>query len=376
MKNTISHLLVKLWNFWTHINLRINLKIKQKKFKKLKIIFIKPYNYLDIYKTSFKKNKISILNSNFRMGPVGLFINHNCDFIISNTYNGKKIDLNTEKKKLHKSKIKTLEMQENNAKDINKINFDKYDLVISFKDTVSSKTIKKYRKALWFKIFEDHKDKSYIKNLIFKPMFFDGILNQTLGFTLYSLFKSSHSIDFSYTFGNTEFSKYFKKKVTQTDDVIVELNQKENIKKNILKLQKKYKVKGLRKIYVLNESLSHKNYVFKLLGGKFFLAIDPSTPRWGNSLIEAALCENLVIGNRNSFWNSQIIIKELHCDNLNEAINIIKFLDANKKTYNNYLNKQNNLLNYLNYNRPIQQILDHSRTLKRDLNINKKFYSN
>ena len=40
------------------------------------------------------------------MGPVGLFINHNCDFIISNTYNGKKIDLNTEKKNCISRKLK------------------------------------------------------------------------------------------------------------------------------------------------------------------------------------------------------------------------------------------------------------------------------
>ena len=123
-------------------------------------------------------------------------------------------------------------------------------------------------------------------------------MNQTLGFTPYSIFKRSHSIDFSYTFGNTEFSKYFKKKANKKNDIIVEVNQKEDLKKNITKLKRK---QGLKKVYILNESLSHKNYIFKLLGGKFFLAIDPNTPRWGNSLIEAAICENLIIGNRNSF---------------------------------------------------------------------------
>ena len=197
-------------------------------------------------------------------------------------------------------------------------------------------------------------------------------MNQTLGFTPYSIFKRSHSIDFSYTFGNTEFSKYFKKKANKKNDIIVEVNQKEDLKKNITKIKRK---PGLKKVYILNESLSHKNYIFKLLGGKFFLAIDPNTPRWGNSLIEAAICENLIIGNRNSFWNSQIIIKELHCKKLNDAINMIEFLRSNKQIYNFYLLKQNKLLNYLNYSRPFQQIINHSRNLKRDLNITKKFYN-
>jgi hypothetical protein len=307
------------------------------------------------------------------MGPVGLFIDHDCNFIISNCYDGKRLDLLREKKKLHKSKIKTLEKQAKISKNISKINFDKYDLAISFKDTISNEIICKYRKVFWFKIFEDHKDKSFRKNLIFSPKFFDGILNQTLGFTPYSFFKRSHSIDFSYTFGNTNFSKHFMNKKNLFKDVIVEVNQKDYVKDTIVQLYNKKKYKNLSKLYFLDENLSHKDYILKLLGAKFFLAIDTKTVRWGNSLIEAAVCKNLIIGNRNSFWNSQIIIKELHCTNLKEALDLINFLRFNKKIYDNYLKKQNTLLNYLNYYRPIHQILNYSSNIKRDLNIHKKF---
>ena len=55
------------------------------------------------------------------------------------------------KKKLDKSKIRALEVQAKNSKNIEKIDFDKYDLIISFKDTVSSKAITKYRKPLGLK---------------------------------------------------------------------------------------------------------------------------------------------------------------------------------------------------------------------------------
>ena len=107
--------------------------------------------------------------------------------------------------------------------------------------------------------------------------------------------------------------------------------------------------------------------------GKYFFAISSSTPRWGNSLIEAAICQNLLIGNRNNFWNSQLIINELHCTDLEKALFLAYTLNRDKKLYKRYLNKQNFLLNYLNYERPLQQILDYSINCNRDLNINKKF---
>ena len=55
----------------------------------------------------------------------------------------------------------------------------------------------------------------------------------------------------------------------------------------------------------------------------FFLAIDCNKPRWGNSLIEAALCGNLIVGNKNHFWNSQLILKETSMKNIDDSIDLI-----------------------------------------------------
>ena len=106
--------------------------------------------------------------------------------------------------------------------------------------------------------------------------------------------------------------------------------------------------------------------------GKFFLAIGCQKPRWGNSLIEAALCENLIIGNRNHFWNSHLILDELHCSQLDDAISIINLINKNKLLYKKYLNKQTEILNNLNYYRPLSQIYKFSENCNRPLNLKNK----
>jgi hypothetical protein len=307
------------------------------------------------------------------MGPVGLFTDHNTKFVISKSYNGSKINFKSALKNLNLLNSNILKFQKKNCIDINKINFNNYDLAISFENTISQTITKKYKKVLWFRLYEDHKNHSYKKDILFKPKNFDGILNQTLGFTPYSLFRRLHSIDFSYTFGNSSFLVKTKEKKVKNIDIICEVNQTKLVKEYLNKFKKNNT--NTKKIYALNEKLSHKKYISKLSKGKFFLAINTKTPRWGNSLIEAAICQNLIIGNRNCFWNSQLIIKQLHCTNIEKAIYLINMLKKDKKLYKIYLKKQNYILNYLNYLRPLKQIIDYAIDCNRDLNIHKKFKS-
>lgn len=340
-------------------------KIKKNNFKikKLSILFVKPYNYLDIYTISFKNSKKTFLSSIYRFGPVGLLTNHKTDFCISDSYNDKKIDF--KKFKVNNPRVEFLKIQKKNSINLNSINFNSYDLVISFNDTVPERLMNIYRKTLWAKIYEDHKNPYYRKHIYKKPKNFDLIFNQTLGFTPYNFLRRSHWIDFSYTFGNSNFLKKFKFIKKKIIDIVVEVNQKEYIK---------YYVKSLKNFssYCLDENLNQKKYLDTLSKSKFFLAVDCKSPRWGNSLIEAALCKNLLIGNRNHFWNSQLIIDELHCVSFNEAIKIIKSLKKDKNKYSNLLKKQNIRLNYMNYQRPLEQIINYAMSCKRELNIKKK----
>ena len=60
------------------------------------------------------------------MGPVGLFTDHNTRFVISDSYNGSKINFNSVKKNLNKMNLSLLKKQKGNSIDINKIDFSNY----------------------------------------------------------------------------------------------------------------------------------------------------------------------------------------------------------------------------------------------------------
>jgi hypothetical protein len=234
--------------------------------------------------------------------------------------------------------------------------------VISFENTLSDKLASLYPKILWAKFYEDHKNPNYKISIFKKPKGFDLIFNQTLGFTPYSFFRKSHWIDFSYTFGNSDFLNYFNSQKKKEIDFVVEVHQKKYIKTLAKKID-------YLSSHCLDETLSQKSYIKVLANSKFFLAVDCQLPRWGNSLIEAALCQNLLIGNRDHFWNSQLIIEELHCTNFNQAVKIVEYLKKNKKKYTRLLSKQNERLNYFNYIRPLEQIFNYASYCNRKLNI-------
>ena len=267
-------------------------------------------------------------------------------------------------KKKNRNKNKIFD-QFKSGYNLNIINFNKYDLVIAFEDIVDVSIINNFSKTLWAIIYEDHSNKMYKKNILMPPKKYDLVLNQTLGFTPYSFFRRKHWIDFSYTFGNSNFIKKTNLIHKSFFDIIVDVNQKKYIKEEIKKI---FRYKTL----ILDEKLSFKNYLKTLSKGRFFIAIDCDLPRWGNSLLEAALCQNLVIANKNHFWNSQIVLDELNVKNIKQAIQIIDNINSNKKLYKKLLIKQNKQLNYFNFTRPINQLRDYVKKANRDLNIYKK----
>ncbi len=370
MKYKIIFFLLKIWNLYVcfsskYPNEKNNKYVSSNisNFKKIKILLVKPYSYLDIYSLSFKNPIKTFFSSIYRFGPVGLLVDNHADFCIVNSYDGKKINYKQLKK--NNSRLNFLKIQKKQSVDVTSINFNDYDIVISFENTLSAKLTSLYPKILWAKFYEDHKNPDYIKSIFKKPKGFDLVLNQTLGFTPYSFLRKSHWIDFSYTFGSSNFLNHLNLQKKKEIDFVLEVNQKKYIKTLVKKINH-------LNWHCLDESLSQKNYLNVLAKSNFFLAVDCQSPRWGNSLIEAALCQNLLLGNRNHFWNSQLIIDELHCTSFNQAVKIIESLKASKNKYKRLLNKQNILLNYMNYQRPLKQIFNYAIYCKRELNILKK----
>ena len=319
-------------------------------FKKffLKIAVLKPYFYLDLYTRSSKNFRKVIYSSYFRFGPAGLFSDLKSDFYITKAQIDNELQQRVNKRIKNKDHKKLLNIQKRNSIDANKINYNKYDLILSYEGAVNKEIIKKYPKIKWGIILEDHSNKNFKKFCFFKPKPFDFFINLTQGFTPYSFFRRNHCIDFSYTFGSSNFLKNLNVKKTFKIDVIMEIQQPAellgSLKLNNLKIEK------------LNGSLNIKQYIKKLSSSKIFFCPIFTTPRWGNSIIEAALCKNLIIGNKWGYWNSLLIDKDLHCSSIDEGKKIITKVLTDKKIYNYYILKQNKILDEINYKLPLKQI--------------------
>ncbi len=337
------------WTIWTRLFFSLN----QKKFlllkkKEFKIAVLKPYFYLDLYTEISKNYEDIIYSSYFRFGPVGLFSDLNSDFYITRTSDEKDFENRIKKRVKTDENKKLINLQKKNSIEENKIDYQKYDLILCYEGAVSKQTVKKYPKIKWGIILEDHSNNNYKKFLLFKPNPYDFFLNLTQGFTPYSIFKRNHSIDFSYTFSSSNFLNKMNIKKTHTIDVVIEIQQPNYVmsllnKKNI-------------NVEKLDGNLKIKDYINKLSTSKIFFCPIFTSPRWGNSIIEASLCQNLIIGNKTGYWNSLLIHDDLHCTSNEKGIEIINKILSNQKLYDYYLSEQNKILEFINYNLPLNQI--------------------
>ena len=56
------------------------------------------------------------------------------------------------------------------------------------------------------------------------------------------------------------------------------------------------------------------------------------------------MCQNLIMGNKRGYWNSQLIHEDLHCSSIEDGGKIInKILFPIKKCINYYLSRQNKI---------------------------------
>ena len=198
LKNKSIFFLLFLWNLYVSFCKKF-IKFESIKFKKkLKILFIKPKNYLNLYTDVDKNFFETIFSSIYRFGPVGIFTDFETKFLISDLIHNQRSNKDPKRKTI-------LEKQDKNSSNFKDLNFNYYDIVILLDDAIRQTHIDKYRNTIWAVIYEDHTNKNYKKSIFFKPKKYDLVFNQTLGFTPYSFFRRKHWIDFSYSFGNSNF---------------------------------------------------------------------------------------------------------------------------------------------------------------------------
>ena len=383
----LKYIFMIFWNSYTRNHFKIKYKYSYNKYKKffvslkklkIKILLLKPFHYTDLYKDSFhlkNKEKKIILSTRYRLGPVGLFFNFLTDVVITNNNEQvnihKNIYLNKFKKK--SDNYKYIYNQYLGSKILKDINISSYEMVISLKDDISIDYIKKNSDILWAKMFEDHSDPSYKNNAYLESPIYDITLNLTQGYTPYSLFRSSNNIDFPYSFGNSFFLKQMKFSAKKKIDIVCEVFQPKEINSFLIS-------SGFKNFARLDGNLDAKKYIKLLSSSKIFFSpiYGATSPRWGNSIIEAALCQCLIVGNPYSYWNSLLIHDDLACKSFNESMPILNKLLNDRSLFDYYLDLQNKKLNFINYYQPIIQIInkikkikDYKKISKKLLNLNK-----
>jgi hypothetical protein len=145
----------------------------------------------------------------------------------------------------------------------------------------------------------------------------------------------------------------------------------ERIKKCVTSLKNAFYHKNFAK---LEGNLDAKKYIKLLSSSKIFLSpiYGKTSPRWGNSITEAALCQCLIVGNPYAYWNSLLIHDDLVCKNFSESISILNKLLNNRSLFDYYLDLQNKKLNFINYYQPIIQIINKIKKIKNYKSISKK----
>jgi hypothetical protein len=307
-------------------------------------LIIKHFSYSDLYSPNINSKIGTIKSSRYRVGPISIILDFKSMIAISDYLNDRKLKLNEFKffqrynyfKFLYKNRI-----------NFNNFNFSKFHWVIALKDTIPSKIMKKNKNILWTLLFEDHKEKNYVKSNIFGNKKYDITFDTTQGFTPYDLFKNKFSVNFPYTFANNLISHKLNLNNKKKQQILIEIHQPKNLLFDDL---------SKFKIFSSSSNLKVSDHMKRLSYTKYFYCPIYKIPRWGNSIIEAAAFNCLIIGNPNCFWNSLLIQKECIARNHVEGIKIIKKFEKNKKLYKSVLYKQTYIFNLLNYHRPLDLI--------------------
>ena len=346
INNFLKKIFIFNWNLFSKINFfyNHNFKFKKNSLKHIKVLIVKPSNYSDLYSAGLKNTIETIKSSQYRMGPIGILTEFNAKVVISNYYKEQKIPI----KQLVKDKrFHYFSKQYKQGINFSNFDFTKFDWVFSIKDSIPKNVIKKNPKVLWTLLFEDHKEKNYLKDNFFGNQKYDLTFDTTQGFTLYDIFKSKKSISFPYTFTHNNISKQLRLKDKKKKQIVLEIYQPKNLSFNSL---------GNFEVAKLDGNLKISEY-FKLLSTtKYFYCPIYTLPRWGNSIIEAAAFNCLIIGNPNCFWNGLLIQDECIAKNHTDGLKILKRFESDKILYKKILTKQKKIFNKINFYRPLSLI--------------------
>jgi hypothetical protein len=316
------------------------------------------------YRDSPATAKEIIYSSILRSGPVGLFTALDADFIV--VKNDPSLECNIWKQKAHDCKhnpeeyyIKFQNCVSRNgktydhapiAKNVDSVDWSKYDIVISIDIAIPTRVIKKYSRIIWAYYISEPCMSFYRESLKAPQFGYDIVLS--LGFQRERpLFTSLSILEFPY------FLQYV--------GCFEDLDGVQNLKyedRNLIAIEnhsrKIISTDQISEISKYGQPSGSSGELQKLITSlrysKYLLRFDAKAI-WGNSQIEGAVLGALLIGSP-SRLKHRLILEELRGDSFEEIISLINRIEADADFRTFCIKRQAELTNYLCFIRPLKDL--------------------
>lgn len=234
----------------------------------------------------------------------------------------------------------------------NDVDWNNYDVVISINVAIPTKIVKKYENTLWCYMYgEANSETPY-------PKFgYDVLITQDIMGTVPAHLGKA---DFPYTFCGTHTLENIAKKLfplttrgeVQKTGIYAEINN--TTERPVTKVPCLEFAKELGH-EVIFHSQNIKENLERLYKAKYFVKLQGRVIR-GNSVIEAVSAGTLVLMNPKDLMHSQILPKECWIHDKKEASELIKKLDSNPLLYEEYLQKERELIQRYVIDAPIESL--------------------
>jgi len=330
----------------------------------LRIALAKSWRYTDLYSycgQDASDTRTWIGSSNFRSGPIGLFVDLRAEYFILASAGSERSAIEAEKHRrgyIRPHHHALQEAQRRVAIPPESVDWGRFDLVIAIEDSVPNAVTERHPATLWATLVEDHSLTAFSKYMERPPSGYDCFFNQHFGPTPRSLRRKRHVIEWSYTYASPGCIRRLLPEIAKEGLVMIDAHED----------RREASLSPLRDLTTVQAGgrclLDHLSLLAK---STFYLCPSPSSRRWGNALVEAASAGCVLVGNRRAFWNPCLITPEMHCEDYDAAARLVTRLRLDKDHYQRVLAGQEDRLRRFVWERPIEQIRQYLPVIDRAL---------
>lgn len=344
----------------------------------MKIAVVKSTVYQDLWVCDISSNYFEIFKTSLMRCPmIGLAEEYNAEFIIVkeskdypcqefnpgflNHHDKEKLKYRTNQKYMHflDETYHGLISIDSVSHEAESIDWSKYDIVITINACIPEKIVKQFNKTTWCYYVGENED-HWVNNIIGG---YDIILNQ-------DVMKSNlpeFSIGFPYSFLGPYTIENINKKELNNDiqkaGIYIELNNTQerpfyNIPTDFLHISK---CCGNIPIHIHDQNIIKNTK--SLYNAKYFIKLFGRKIR-GNAVLEAISAGTLVIAEYEMVMFEDLIDSYCLCNNINEMIEKINYLEENPNEYNRLVKLQREKLTTGYFRGPIEKMFEKSRLKK------------